>query len=370
MCAAPRKPENKGLERNLSFHPTKGFRWKNPQTAKMHYLGLATTRGEANEAARALNLKFARNTSITDKVSANASTSVRKLIHLHRETFGRGLAESTTSGRRWELQKLERELGHLDAWDVTTRDLAQYLRTLKSDNVRVRYRARLCELFDTAVAEGYSENNPARALRAPVPEVLRSRLTYEAYQAIYAVAEPWLQNAMDFGLQTLQRRDDLVNLRWSALKEDALHVEQGKSGGQRRLAIKISPELRAVLTRCRDRIVCPFILHRLPDKARPQGMRAVKREHFAQVLPEQLTRAFGIAVERSGLVFATGKTRPTFHEIRSLGIALYRNMGWSQDQIQALAGHADESMTRHYMEGHEAPWQPVESGLTIGGKCY
>lgn len=91
---------------------------------------------------------------------------------------------------------------------------------------------------------------------------------------------------------------------------------------------------------------------------------------YTQVLPEQLTRAFGRAFEASGVCVSTGRMRPTFHEIRSLGIALYRRAGWSEEQVQVLAGHADVAMTRHYMEGHEAPWQPVESGLQLGGKRY
>lgn len=184
------------------------------------------------------------------------------------------------------------------------------------------------------------------------------------------VAAPWLQNAMDLALQTLQRREDLVLLQFSDIRNGSLHVEQGKSGGQRRLAIKVSAELEEVLQRCRDRIASPFIIHRLPDKARPTDMRARKRKHFSQVLPEQITRVFTIAFEKSGITLTGDRTRPTFHEIRSLGIALYRQAGWSEAQVQALAGHADVAMTRHYMEGHEAPWQPVESGLKIGGKGY
>lgn len=84
--------------------------------------------------------------------------------------------------------------------------------------------------------------------------------------------------------------------------------------------------------------------------------------HYTQVLPEQLTRAFGRAFEASGVCVSTGRTRPTFHEIRSLGIALYRRAGWSEEQVQALMGHASERMTQAYMAGHEAPWTDVQVG--------
>jgi integrase len=173
---------------------------------------------------------------------------------------------------------------------------------------------------------------------------------------------------MDLALQTLQRREDLVRLRWSDIHADTLRIEQGKTG--RRLAINVSVELRDVLQRCRDRIASPYVIHRLPEKARPARMRAGARDHHTQVLPEQVTRAFTLAFTRSGIGVTYQRTHPTFHEIRSLGIALYRQSGWSEERVQALAGHADVEMTRHYMEGHEAPWQPVDSGLTIGRKRY
>lgn len=368
MCAARRKPANKGLERNLTTHPQKGFRWKDPRSKKYVYFGKACSRAEAIDAARRLNLECALMNSVYDKVAAGASTSIRKLVDRHLQHLGQSLNDRTKSNRHWEFQKLAREIGDWNSAGVDTRQLSEYLDGLVSNSQRAHYRARLCELFDTAVCDGYAKSNPARSLRKYPIEVRRARLTLEAFEAVRQVAAPWLQNAMDLGLHTLQRRDDLVSLRWTADTGTALRIEQGKTG--RRLEIATSPAIRAILTRCRDQIHCPFVLHRLPEKARPSSMRAAKREHFAQILPEQLTRAFADALSKSGLPIGAGKTPPTFHEIRSLGIALYREMGWSDERVQALAGHADVAMTRHYMEGHEAPWQPVESGLEIRRKRY
>jgi len=44
--------------------------------------------------------------------------------------------------------------------------------------------------------------------------------------------------------------------------------------------------------------------------------------------------------------------RPTFHEIRALGAWLYEQQKFPQDYIQALMGHSDVKMTKHYQEGH------------------
>jgi integrase len=367
MCAAPRKPQNRGLPRNLTTHP-KGYRYKHPLTRKYVYFGKGATRSDAIEAAERLNLRFASTNRIADRVAGDADTSMRKLIALHLELLSSEDAPKTKADREWELGKLSRELGGMDASEVNTHALANYLRRLGSDHVRKRYRMRLVELFDTAVHEGWRDDNPACVLRAYKPKTQRERLTAECFESVRAKAASWLQNAMDLAIQTLQRREDIVNLRWSQIVGDILKVEQGKTG--RRLAIHIGKEVRDVLQRCRDNIASPFVIHRLPEKARPSRMRASHREHHTQVLPEQLTRAFSDAVKHSGIPVAAGRTHPTFHELRSLGIALYRQAGWTEEQVQALAGHAGVKMTRHYMEGHEAPWQPVESGLQLGRKRY
>lgn len=290
------------------------------------------------------------------------------MIELHNESLSSDDAAVTKTNRQWEFGKLARDLGNSDASELNTHALANYLRSLGTDHQRKRYRGRLVELFDTAVYEGWRDDNPARVFRRYSPKIRRERLTLKAFEAIRSVASVWVQNAMDLALQTLQRREDLVRLRWADIDADVLKIEQGKTG--RRLAIHVRSELREVLQRCRDRVVSPYVIHRLPEKARPTGSRAVARDHHTQVLPEQLTRASGAAFNASGLSVTFERTRPTFHEIRSLGIALYLRAGWSEENVQVLAGHADAAMTRHYMEGHEAPWQSVDSGLQLGGKRY
>lgn len=368
MCAAPRKPKNRGLPRNLTTHPTKGFRYKHPLTRKYVYFGKDATRADAVEAAEALNLRYAPKNRFYDRIASDASYSLRRLIELHREFLPADNAPKTKADREWEFGKLIRDLGDADASELDTHELANYLRGLESDHRRKRYRMRLIELFDTAVHEGWRKDNPARVLRSYKPKTTRERLTWERFQAIWNVAPSWLQNAMDLALQTLQRREDIVRWRWSDINGNTLRVEQGKTG--RRLAIQIGPELREVLQRCRDRIASPYIVHRLPGKARPTCARAGARDHHTQVLPEQLTREFADAFKRSGLPTTADRTHSTFHEIRSLGIALYRQMGWSEARVQALAGHADVKMARHYMKEQDAPWEPVESGLTLGRKRY
>lgn len=135
---------------------------------------------------------------------------------------------------------------------------------------------------------------------------------------------------------------------------------EGSSGV--RLQIAIGADLESLLTRARDDVVSPFVVHRLPEKARPQEKRAKSRTHHTQVLPEQLSRAFADARDVAGI---DGDNPPTFHEIRSLGGALLKEAGWTVQRVQALMGHSSESMTKAYLEGHDAPWQAVTTGISL-----
>ena len=57
--------------------------------------------------------------------------------------------------------------------------------------------------------------------------------------------------------------------------------------------------------------------------------------------------------------------RPSFHDIRALGILMYHKAGYPMDYIMALAGHAKQSTTEHYIEGHEKI-KPVSVSAGLG----
>lgn len=129
-----------------------------------------------------------------------------------------------------------------------------------------------------------------------------------------------------------------------------------------RLKIALTPSLSALLARCRDAVASPYLIHRLPGRARPSDQRAKDRVHHTKVLPEQLSRAFADARDAAGI---TSEHPPTFHEIRSLGGALLIEHGWALPQVQALMGHASEAMTQVYLDGHQQPWAEVAPGLSL-----
>ncbi|WP_057633617.1 hypothetical protein [Stenotrophomonas humi] len=77
-----------------------------------------------------------------------------------------------------------------------------------------------------------------------------------------------------------------------------------------RLEIAVVGTLAELLAQCRNSVVSPFLIHRLPEKARPSNMRAKDREHPTQALPEQLSRAFATACDNADVDM---ENPPTFH---------------------------------------------------------
>jgi integrase len=180
---------------------------------------------------------------------------------------------------------------------------------------------------------------------------------------------------MDLSLLTLLRREDICAARFVDVHDGALWIMPGKTERSTgvRLKLEHSPdsELGKLLTRCRDSVVSPFLIHRLPNRMPPHSMRAEGREHHTQVLPEQLSRSFADARDAAAKAYdnkemaatLNGDNPPTFHEIRSLGAALKHDKeGWTRTQVQALLTHTDVGMTDLYLAGHAKPWTLIKVG--------
>ena len=65
----------------------------------------------------------------------------------------------------------------------------------------------------------------SKAHSKAVEVVERHRLTLVEYRAIYAIAEPWLKVAIDLGIQTLQRCEDLLKMKYADIKDGHLYTE-------------------------------------------------------------------------------------------------------------------------------------------------
>lgn len=364
MMARTRHRSRRGWPDNL--YPNRdGFKYRHPITKRETWMGRDKARAFA--AAQQLNTLLTKGTDLVARVNGGEKT-VKDAINLFRQDDipSRHWGERTASEYEIILRRVEIGLGPQPLSSLTVKECAEWLR-VDTDSSRGRLTRRLVLkwILACAVQEGWIDTNPAEATRRFNHERQRDRLTIQAYNQIHMSSPQWLQNAMDLSLLTLLRREDITSARFSDVHDGALWIVPSKTEGSShvKLRIALTPALDKLIKRCHDSIVSPYLIHRLPERAKPQNQRASARIHHTQVLPEQLTRAFQQMRERVGI---TGPTAPTFHEIRSLGGALLRTeAGWSEQQVQELMGHSSVSMTKHYLDGHEAPWQKVEPGLSL-----
>lgn len=249
--------------------------------------------------------------------------------------------------------------------DISVRDVSSFLDGL-SESAYPKHRTLLCDLFAFAAAKGLCEDNPAaQTLVEAPPERKRMRLTLEQFGEMHEAAEPWYKTALDIALLTLQRRADVVRMRFDDIKDGRLYVVQQKTkkhGSAAYLAMEMGDDLRRVIASARaSGLISPFIIHRRPKRR----IAWEGQEHWTQVRDEQLSKEWAETIERTSLAKLKPGLRPTFHEIRSLGAHLYENAGFPADYIQALLGHTSAKMTGTYLEGHGPKWTACAAGLKL-----
>lgn len=363
MTPRKRSAGRQGWPDNL--YPNRdGFKYRHPVTRRETFMG--RDKAKAFAAAKKLNAMLMPGNDLINRVVGARETVADAIAVFRRDDIpGRGWAPKTAEVYESVIRRIECGLGCKPVEDITVKDCAEFIRAVtQSDRARQQFRLVLGWVMACAVQEGWIETNPVLATRRFQHERKRARLTKEAYAAIWDKADPWLRLAMDISLVTLLRRDDVVSLKFTDVRDGALWVIPQKTEGTSlvKLKIHIGDHLASLLAQARDSVLSPYIIHRLPEKARPTNMRASARQHHTQVMPEQLTRAFQEARESAGI---TGTNPPSFHEIRSLGGALLSESGWRIEDVQGLMGHSSASMTEHYLEGHEAPWQDVRPGNVL-----
>jgi len=264
----------------------------------------------------------------------------------------RGLSKVTLTDYRQKLKHIRISFGSKPANEIHTLDVAKFLDNFPPTQSN-RYRSLLVMIFRHAIARGLTHANPADATIARPEKVSRQRLTLESYEAIYQQAPQHIRNAMDLALQTLQRREDVAQFKFSDIFDGFLHIVQQKT--KVALKIKIHSPLQTIIDRCRDDVLSPYLVH--------QPILTNKIRRSKKLSPESLSRGFQRARDKSGYFGKmAAKELPSFHEIRALGAKLYRDAGINP---QNLLGHTTEKMTQEYLQRHELQWVEVTAGLAL-----
>lgn len=350
MRVRPRKPENKGLPPNLYLGARGYYKYRHPMTGKDH--GMGADRRKACEAARILNAQLCTSADLVSRVMGTERPFCDFLQEFEDKILPeRDLSAATLRDYTNKLAVLRTEPWAKKAGDeITVGDIATFL-DARPPTQGNHYRALLVLAFKYAIAKGHATVNPAAQTIKKAQKVQRQRLTLEGFKAVYASGDQILKNAMDLALHTLQRREDVVEMKRPT--EGVIEVVQKKTGAA--IRIKVAGPLKAVVARCNDGVASPYLLH--------QPVTANKRRRAKPLEPNSITRRFAKARDASRF-FERMKPeeRPTFHEIRALGAKLYEQAGVNP---QTLLGHTTEAMTQVYLDRHELKWTSVEAGLVL-----
>jgi len=228
---------------------------------------------------------------------------------------------------------------------ISIHDIAQFLKQFPPTQSN-HYRSTLNIIFQYAIAEGLTKENPADATIKKTVEIKRQRLTLDGFYAIRAHAPEWLQNTMDLALITGQRRSDLVTLKWTDIHNDFIWMKQQKveKWGTGNIKIPLTKNLKALLIKCKGKNEFVISYNDKPVNA------------------DYLSKAFLKARNESGY-FTEMSDPPSFHEIRALSSFMQKKAGIETSKTQILLGHSNEKMTEHYQERHEVIWQEVDEAI-------
>ncbi|MEW8645156.1 MAG: phage integrase Arm DNA-binding domain-containing protein [Candidatus Thiodiazotropha endolucinida] len=354
----PRKRTNRSLPPNL-YISKKGsryyFRYRNPMTGKEHSMG--SNRAEAIKAAHQLNSQLAKHSDLVALVLDDDKTLSKWMDKFLEIKSNADLSSETIKAYRHKSKVVKAELGSLNINDITVEQIAAFLDRYPPAQSNA-YRSFLKDAFKHAIAKGWCKSNTAEATLRKTNAVERQRLKIEEFNKILLHAPKPLQLAMRLALLTLQRRHDIANMQFRHIKEGYLYVVQHKTekhGDAAHLRIKVTPQLKAVISECRDRVFSHYLIHQMKNRGLVKVGDPVSLSY--------LTKRFSRARDESRLFDKIPREQhPTFHEIRALGAHLYRKQGIDPGP---LLGHSNPKTTKIYLDRHEVEWTEVVANLSL-----
>lgn len=365
MSPRPRNTANKSLPQNLYFDARRGtYRYRRPTDGKFFPFG--ADRLKAIDAAKQLNLEFMRGADLVGTVMSNPSDSFGGFLDKYEAEVlpPRELAKGTLGLYAVHFRRFRKWFEGKTVDQITIRMIAAELDSLTPRTAN-QCRALLTDIFNHAAAKGLCPDNPAASTINRIEKKQRKRHTVEGLKAIREKSPAWLQNAIDLALITAQRRTDILDMRFDGVREGFLYVVQKKTAKATDAAwirFRVTPELQAVISRCRDDVVSPYLVHRKPDRLKQK--QAQTKDHWTKIEERYLTRAFKEAREAAGCYKGWKEEEmPGFHEVRALSLHLYQKAG---KDGQKIAGHASETMTKNYQKDHaEIVWSEAIPDLNI-----
>lgn len=359
MNAARRSIKRRGWPPNLYEHRPGYYSWRDPRNREEKALGYIPLAEAIHQALQANAFVKALKPTLLDHLTDRAHT-VSELL----DQMPVAEKENTAKGHKSMDGVIRAALGGKRCTELTVQDCAGLIDGIAAED-KARWaqavRSRLVAVCRKGMAKGWMDDNPAERTENPKAVVKRDRLTLDQFRAVLAVAPQvaeWLEQAMLIAIVSIQDRDTIA-----AMKRNQVHDVKTEDGTPVRclvvhrakteqhvqpvaipLALRLNCldlSLADVIAR-RTTVVSPFVIHHVkPWGNAPRG---------APVAVDRFSHAFTEARKLAGIpdVMPNGKNAPTFHEIRSLGIRLYKQQGGVD--TKTLASHTQDKTHARYQD--------------------
>lgn len=389
MASRPRSSKKRGWPDGL-YERNGYFSWRNPLTGRELGIGRVPV-GEAKAQASEANIAIAGmrdRPRLIHRLEGRSETTWLAWLAVYQRKLGlydkaNGIEADPEHAPEVDLAKGTRatygavvrkirltwaEQLSLPLTAVDTKIIADGLDRIKKNtpSLAVGVRARLHQMFDMAIAQGWIDRNPVEVTAKLSAKVQRSRFTWDVFQKLYE-AQPAgrLRNAMALALVSGQPREVLCAARFTdvgMLKRPGMEpiecwmFTRGKTGAKIAIPVDVrlnalGMSLRDVIAQCRSTgVLSPYMLH--------IHKRHANHKLGAAVSAQRLTTEFRQAVSALGVKW--DGTPPSLHELRSLSKRLYELQGGVN--TLDLLGHKTEAMGELYADARGAEYKLVSIG--------
>lgn len=234
---------------------------------------------------------------------------------------------------------LKRWFGHYMADELKPRHFHDFMNVTKGKIQRNKQLAVLSCAYSEAVGRWYwAERNPVRDVKRH-PSRPRDREVTDAEFAGFMATVPYkMQLAMQLSVITGQRQGDILSLTWVQVDRvmNRIRFRQAKTG--KRVGIKITPAVDALLERCKDMA--------------PAGEHVIRRRDGRRYTSDGF-RAIWQRYQRRWA--KAGHERFTYHDLRARAASKCKSV----EDAMLLLGHQNITMTRRVYDRAERVVEPT-----------
>lgn len=257
--------------------------------------------------------------------SSGVGFSMSSIMDRYMREIAPTKAPRTFNNYLCDVRRLRAGFGRMLPDDIAPPHIYAYMDT-RPPVAGNREKALLSTIFSYAIRWGLASDNPCRLVKRN-PESPRDRHVEDwEYRAVYVLAPPMIQIAMDLARATGLRQGDILRLKLTDAKEDGLHVHTNKTS--KRLIFALTPALQSILDRSRD-IPIKGVQPLHPAIIRNRSGLAYTGSGFRAIWQDLMIAAIKVDVI---------KERFTFHDLRAKAAD-------GAENASELLGHDDPKTT-------------------------